>query len=111
MRRPDKHLLEAMRKLNTTPNDEPLIVCDGPEARILGLVPYTPRAAVMKHGSAPIERLADRASPTGDTIHCDECDGQVPWTQAVHRPFGIYCADPACESTGRRAHFPEPEND
>lgn len=69
MRRPDKHLLEAMRKLRDTPmpeGAEPLVFTDSVEARILGMVPYTPR---------PASTSSCRHDETA--LSCPHCDGPV----------------------------------
>lgn len=44
MRRPDPHMVAALRTFAASPdNGSDLTVVDSPEARVLGLVPYTAR--------------------------------------------------------------------
>ena len=95
MRRPNLQILAAMRTLAKTPMPLGMVPADSPEARILGLVPYTPR---------PEKIVNNNAERDSDMVVCDECHDELPWTEAVHRPFGIYCTNPQCEINGRRAH-------
>lgn len=110
MRRPNMFLLDAMRKLRDAPGFEDaraeFTVNDSPEARILGLVPYTPRVAGK---TAPAQVPAQvpalmPANPSSDQqlARCDECHDEVPWQQATFRSFATLCDNPQCEVNAQR---------
>lgn len=52
----------------------------------------------------PIEVGNNNAEYDTEMVTCDECREDVRWTDATHRPFGIYCGRAQCEINGRRAH-------
>lgn len=62
MPRPDKHILAVLRALGTPPADSELVVADTIEARILGLVPYTPK------------RMRDQSMNKPEPVQCSHED-------------------------------------